>query len=173
MVPVYFRAVKVAGKDLFWRCMKKESHQRVCQTLSRRVSSFPSHGLEPKDLARKILEFAWSKNAYCTRVLDVSKLVNYTDIFILVNGRSERHCLAIAEEVEKKMKEMGISPWGVEGKKAGTWVLMDYGSVILHIFEKNTRQVYDLDKLWADAEVIETEEPLWVKEFAKMEEEQE
>jgi ribosome-associated protein len=60
-------------------------------------------------------------------------------------------------------------PAGVEGRQAGTWVLLDYGSVVVHVFEKNTRDYYDREHLWADAEVIPFEEPQWVQDFARME----
>lgn len=116
-----------------------------------------------------IAEAAWSRNAYQTRIFDVRKLVDYTDMFVVLTGRSERQVAAIADAIEADLKERGADPAGIEGRKSATWILLDFGSVVVHVFEKATRDYYDLDRLWADAPVIEVEEPAWVQDFARME----
>jgi len=130
----------------------------------------PKPVLQPEEMTSAILDAAWSRNGFSTRVMDVSRLVTYTDIFVILSGRSSRHVRAIADEVETRLKERGVRPLGVEGLQASTWVLMDYGSVVVHIFEPQTRAFYDLERLWSDATPIPVEEPPWVKDFERMEE---
>lgn len=122
-----------------------------------------------ENLVRAILDAAWTKNAYNTKVYDVNGVVDYTDIFVIFSGRSDRHVMAIGEAIESLMKAKGMIPSGVEGRKSGAWVLLDFGNVIVHVFEKHNRDYYDLDRLWADAKVIEVQEPEWVTDFARME----
>ena len=135
----------------------------------RKVPTYPEPLDIPRNLAMAILEAAWSKNGYQTRLLEVGGQVSYTDMFVLLTGRSDRHVLAIADAIQAALKEKGIVPLGVEGRQAGTWVLLDFGSVVVHVFEKTTRDYYDLEKLWAEAQPIPVVEPAWVQEFARVE----
>ena len=138
---------------------------------NRKAPRLPESLQDPQTLAMTILDAAWSKNAYQTRIYDVRKLVDYTDLFVILTGRSERQVAAIADAVEADLKARGAAPAGVEGRKTATWILLDFGSVVVHVFEKGTREYYDLDRLWADAPVIEVEEPAWVLDFTRMESE--
>ncbi len=88
--------------------------------------------------------------------LDVRGLTSIADTFIICSGRSNRQVTAIAEHVERFLKDAGIRPINVEGRKEGHWVLMDYGDVIIHIFYEETRSFYDLEGLWVDAKRIIT-----------------
>jgi len=124
---------------------------------------------DPQALTTAIAEMAWGKNAFDTKVFDVQDIASFTDIFILFSGRSDRHVIAIASAIETGMKKMGLPANGVEGRTAGTWVLMDYGDVVVHIFESSTRGFYELERLWSDAKEIPMTEPKWVQDFAKME----
>jgi ribosome-associated protein len=87
--------------------------------------------------------------------LDLRNLASFTDVFIICSGRSHRQVVAIADFVEKTLKDLGIRAYGIEGLKDGHWVLMDYGDVIIHIFYEPVRQFYDLEGLWIDAKRIE------------------
>jgi ribosome-associated protein len=78
-----------------------------------------------------------------------------TDIFILATGTSRRHVLTLAEEVEAKLKEIERRPLRREGIEDATWVLLDYGDIVVHVFDPATREYYDLGRLWADAPRIE------------------
>lgn len=120
-------------------------------------------------LLHAILDAAWSKNGFNTRVYDVVGVVDYTDMFVILSGRSDRHVMAVAEAIETRLKEQGMVPAGVEGRKSGAWILLDFGNVVVHVFEKHNRDYYDLDRLWADARVVEVTEPEWVADFARME----
>lgn len=147
--------------------MKRQARPKSLANQEAQVKQTPFPDAQTMVFA--VVEAAWSKNAFATKVLAMSKVCSFADYFVIFSGRSDRHVRAIAEAIEEALKEKGVSPLGVEGKRAGTWVLLDYGDVIVHVFEKQTRGFYDLEGLWSDAEEVEVEEPQWVKEFAQME----
>ncbi len=97
------------------------------------------------------------KKALDLVILDVRQLTSITDAFIICSGRSNRQVTAIAEYIQVSLKEKGIKPLSVEGKREGHWVLLDYGHVIIHIFYEPVRDFYDLEDLWIDAEKIRAE----------------
>jgi ribosome-associated protein len=96
------------------------------------------------------------KKAESVVVLDVRGLTSIADAFIICSGRSNRQVSAVADHVERFLKQEGIRPLSVEGRKEGHWVLMDYGQVIIHVFYTETRSFYDLEGLWVDAKRITT-----------------
>ncbi|MBA2879983.1 ribosome-associated protein [Desulfosalsimonas propionicica] len=87
--------------------------------------------------------------------LDVARVTDVADVFMICSGRSSRQVSAIAEYVESELKKAGIRPLSVEGVKDGQWALIDYGYVIVHIFYDPVRRFYDLESLWADARRID------------------
>ncbi|MDH4572981.1 ribosome silencing factor [Salinicola acroporae] len=82
--------------------------------------------------------------------LDVAELTSVTDVMVVASGTSSRHVSALADNVIEKAKEAGLRPLGVEGQQSGEWVLVDLGDVIAHVMMPETRQLYDLERLWAD-----------------------
>lgn len=88
------------------------------------------------------------------RVLDLSGVCDFADTFLIANGRSERQVQAIAEWVERSLRAIGVRPLAVEGLRTGTWVLLDYADIVIHIFLPATRGFYALERLWSDAEDI-------------------
>ena len=80
--------------------------------------------------------------------LDVAAMTSMTDYMVIASGSSSRHVKSIAETVLEKMKSEGYKPVGVEGLDAGEWVLVDFGSVILHVLGEEARKLYALEKLW-------------------------
>jgi ribosome-associated protein len=101
---------------------------------------------------------AFAMKALDVVVLDVRELTSFADVFIICSGRSHRQVSAIAEFIERNLKEQGIKPLGVEGLQEGHWVLMDYGHVVIHIFYEPVRISYDLEGLWSDARQIQESE---------------
>ena len=97
------------------------------------------------------------KKAESVVVLDIRELTSIADAFIICSGRSNRQVSALADHVERFLKQEGIRPISVEGRREGHWVLMDYGHVIIHVFYTETRFFYDLEGLWVDARRITTE----------------
>ena len=82
------------------------------------------------------------------RVLDVSHLTDVTDHLIITSGTSNRQVKALSDSVLMKCKELGERPLGVEGLDQGEWVLIDYGVVVVHVMLPDTREFYDLERLW-------------------------
>jgi ribosome-associated protein len=92
------------------------------------------------------------------QLLDVSELLVVTDIFVIASGISNRHVRSLADDVEGKLKaDMTRLPLRREGREYSTWVLLDYGDMVVHVFDQETRDYYQLERLWADAPVIEYE----------------
>jgi len=90
-------------------------------------------------------------------VLDVHDLTSLADYFIICSGKSNRQVSAIADHVQRELKNAGIRPLSVEGAREGHWVLLDYGYVVIHVFYEPIRQFYDLEGLWADAPRVKIE----------------
>jgi ribosome-associated protein len=92
-----------------------------------------------------------AKKAEGLCVLDLRELTSFTDYFIIMNGNSSRQNVAIYQNIEEELRKEKINPFGVEGLERGDWILIDYGSLVIHIFSKATREHFALEKLWADA----------------------
>lgn len=84
-------------------------------------------------------------------VLDLRKISSFTDFFIIMHGNSSRQNLAIYENVEQELKKENIRPLSIEGRERAEWILMDFGSFIVHVFSQKAREYYSLEKLWGDA----------------------
>jgi ribosome-associated protein len=84
-------------------------------------------------------------------VLDLRGISSFTDYFVIMHGNSARQNLALNENIEKELKKEKIMPLSVEGRKLAEWILMDYGSFIIHVFSEKAREYYSLEKLWGDA----------------------
>jgi ribosome-associated protein len=91
------------------------------------------------------------KKAEDVLVLDVRGLTSYADYFILMTADSDRQAGAIADAVDERLKKEGAIKVGVEGYESGRWILIDYGDVVAHVFNREARGFYDLEGLWADA----------------------
>ena len=81
----------------------------------------------------------------------MSSLLVITDVFVIASGTSRRHILTLAEVVEERLKGLGRRPLRTEGLEDATWVLLDYGDLVVHLFDEPTRRYYDLERLWSDA----------------------
>ena len=111
--------------------------------------------MEPLELATDIVKALDDKKALDLKLLKVEDLTVLADYFVIASGTSSTHVGALAEEVEFKMSQRGIEPRRVEGARSRDWVLLDYGSVVVHVFYPETREFYALERLWADAETVE------------------
>ena len=98
---------------------------------------------------------ALEKKADEVVVLDLRGVSGYTDFLVIGSGQSDRQIEAIAEGIEKELKEQGHRKVGSEGERGGRWVLLDFGDVVVHVFHQDERTHYDLEGLWADAPRIE------------------
>lgn len=94
------------------------------------------------------------------QILDVSKIFPCADYFIITNGSGSTQVQALVDEVEEKMHKAGFSLKSKEGRNMSTWMLLDYGDVIIHIFDRENREYYHLERIWSDAGVVEAGEIL-------------
>lgn len=107
--------------------------------------------------AVKVLD---SKKATDINVLDIGGLTSLGDYFVIASGGSSTQVKSLAEEVEEKLSEAGMEPRRVEGEKSSMWILLDYSDVIIHVFYKETRDFYCLERLWADAPQLDVQKLL-------------
>lgn len=107
---------------------------------------------EIMELAVKSMD---SKKAIDIKVLDISKVTTMADYFVICQGGSSTQIKAIADEVEEKLSEAGVKPFGREGMNTAYWILMDYSDVIVHIFSSESRSFYSIENLWSDAENVD------------------
>ncbi len=108
-------------------------------------------GSDPLTKAVRIAKAAVDLKAENLVALDVRELTSFADVFILATGGSDRHVRAIADAVEEVVEELGERPLGIEGYDEGRWILLDLGDVIVHVFQSEVREHYDLERLWSEA----------------------
>ncbi len=104
---------------------------------------------------KTIILAAEDKKAYDIRVLNISELTSIGDYFVILSGNSQRQVMAISDEIEEKMKEAGCELKNKEGYRNGRWILLDYADIVVHVFHKEDRDFYNLERLWVDAEEID------------------
>ena len=100
---------------------------------------------------------AADKKAFQIVGFEVGDLTSYTDSLLICSGASDRQVAAIADEVQRQLKDAGRRPLHVEGESHADWVLLDYGDFVVHVFDDSTRTFYALEKLWADAPDVTAE----------------
>ena len=111
------------------------------------------------ELSHKISEIIFTKKGYDVISMELQKLVTFTDYFVVCSADSEVQVKAIADHVDRALSDEGIKCWHREGLKALNWVLMDYVDVVVHIFKKEAREFYNLEKLWGDAPTEKMSDP--------------
>ncbi|MCP4203323.1 MAG: ribosome silencing factor [bacterium] len=107
--------------------------------------------LDIPEKLRGVVRSVLDRKAVDLRVLHIGDVSDFTEFFLICSGTSERQVQAIADAVVTGAKEAGIRPLGVEGYSHGSWILVDYGDMVIHIFSSDNRSVYGLEKLWSDA----------------------
>ncbi len=122
--------------------------------LPRRGTKAPKAERQPLDLARRIVEVAEDKKAADIVLLELAPLTTIADYFVIASGGSERQLDAIADGIISALRDEKVKPIGREGTPASHWVLLDFGSVIVHIFTPPERDYYGLEKHWAEAKTI-------------------
>ena len=100
------------------------------------------------------VEAASEKKADNIVALDLRGVATFTDYFLICSGTSTRQVQTIAEAILEKLEEHGTRPLHAEGETVAQWILIDYGDLVVHVFEQSAREYYDLERLWRDAEKI-------------------
>jgi len=119
--------------------------------------------LTSREKALAIMGAALTKHVADLICFQVSELSSLTEYYVIGSGDSEPQMRAIMDAVEEELAGKGCRPLGIEGLSAATWILMDYNDVIFHLFRKETRMFYNLDKIWIDAPRIDANEMLQKK----------
>lgn len=109
---------------------------------------------QDQELMQTVAEACMDENAQRLTILEVSELTTLADYFVIASGRSTVHVKNIVEHVEEKLKEKGILPLHREGGQQGLWGVLDYNSVILHVFRQEERDYYNLEDLWGGARQV-------------------
>jgi ribosome-associated protein len=107
--------------------------------------------MEPAELAHRIVEVAADKKASDVVMLRTAELTTMADYFVICSGRSDRQLQALAGAIIGDLRSLGVRPIGVEGRAGTRWILIDYGSVIVHLFGAEERSFYGLERLWSKA----------------------
>ncbi len=105
--------------------------------------------MEAAQLKELVVDALEELKAVDIRALDVRNRSNFTDFMVIASGTSDRHTRALAQKVIDRVKKAGVQPFGVEGESAGEWVLIDLVDVVVHVMLPQTREFYNLEKLWA------------------------
>ena len=111
--------------------------------------------LHEDEKIKRIVEILQDKKGLDITLLDLRKLTDTSDYFLLSTGTSEQHVRSLASELREKLAEIGEKPWHVEGADSGRWILLDYVHFVVHIFRQEARDFYALERLWGDAERTE------------------
>ncbi|MGD1045863.1 MAG: ribosome silencing factor [Bacteroidota bacterium] len=113
-------------------------------------------------LAKRIADLMISKKATDVVILDLKKLTSATDYFVICSADSDTQVKAIADSVQNGTEDFGERVWHQEGYHALRWIVLDYVDVVVHVFHKEERSFYNLDRLWGDAKRTEVQDPLAV-----------
>ena len=111
--------------------------------------------MEPMELLELCVKIAADSKAMNMISMDLNKLSVVCDYFLIVSASNKRHCQAIAEKLREELKKAGSAPLRIEGYSEGGWILLDCGSVVVHVFQDEERRYYNLERLWGDAEIKE------------------
>ena len=112
-----------------------------------------------EELIKNIVKVLDEKKAEDIKVIETAELTIVADCFIVVSGTSSTHVRALEGEVEDALSKLGEEPQHIEGRATG-WILMDYGTVVVHIFDRQSREYYNIERLWQDAKTRTAEEIL-------------
>ena len=116
--------------------------------------------MDSKIMALEIAKALDSKKGQDIQVLKTGELTTLADYFVICTATSSTQIKALADACEKALKEQGEPPHHIEGHRGGTWVLMDFSAVVVHIFNDEARKFYDLERLWQDAEKLDLSDVL-------------
>lgn len=112
--------------------------------------------MNSRQLALSVFSACEEKKGVDPLILDIRELTDIADFFVLVHGNSDRHVRTIADSVLDNLHTKKTKPFHIEGRSDATWILLDYGVVIVHVFHYATRKFYNLERLWGDAKIVMT-----------------
>lgn len=139
----------------------KASHRnsRTRQSTAELLQQGPQPSQRSQELALEAARAGLDKKAGAVEIIDVTGKVDYADYLVLMTGQSDRHVATIARAVDEALSQDGSHAISIEGLPRGHWVLIDFVDVVVHVFNEETRSLYDLDGLWMDARRVPVTTP--------------
>lgn len=138
---------------------QERSLQREAVKIEIAEKPTPFAELDPE--VQLAIRCASDKKAFDIVALDLRGITSFTEFFIIASGTNQRQVQAIADEINEKLKaELGSRPVRIEGYNSAEWVLLDYGDFVVHVFNGESREFYDLARLWLDARKVEIPEDI-------------
>lgn len=113
---------------------------------------------DAKDLVQIVYRALDSKKGENIKIIDISNVSVVADYFIIANGSNQNQVQALVDQVQEELYRVGYEPKQIEGYRTGSWILMDYGDIIVHVFSKEDRLFYDLERIWRDGREMEITE---------------
>lgn len=113
---------------------------------------------QSKQMAKEACQALEDKKALDVRILDISKVSVLADYFIIASGSNRNQVQALVDNVQEELHKSGFSPRQVEGYSTANWILLDYGDIIIHVFDEENRLFYDLERIWRDGIVVSAED---------------
>ena len=113
---------------------------------------------QSKEMARKAFKALDDKKAKDVRILDISSVSVLADYFLIASGANKNQVQAMVDNVEEELHKAGFTPKQIEGYQTANWVLLDYGDIIIHVFDEENRLFYDLERIWRDGTLIHAED---------------
>lgn len=110
------------------------------------------------EMTKLAIEALEDKKAEDISIIDISEVSVLADYFLIASGNSKNQVQALIDNVEEKLGQASITPKNIEGYQTGNWVLMDYGDLIVHVFDRQNRLFYDLERIWRDGKKIGKDE---------------
>ncbi len=114
--------------------------------------------LTSKETVKLIIDALEDKKAENIQIIDISEVSSVADYFIITNGTNKSQVQALADNVGEKLDKAGVHPKQIEGYQTANWILMDYGDVVIHVFDEENRLFYDLERIWRDGKLISADD---------------
>ncbi len=111
--------------------------------------------MEIKEAVKMIVNAIEDKKGEEVRVIDISKVSVIGDFFIIASGNNRSQIQAIADDISEKLGRAGLEQKNIEGYQNANWVLIDFGDIIVHLFDQENRSFYDLDRIWRDGDTVD------------------
>ncbi|MGN0132920.1 MAG: ribosome silencing factor [Lachnospiraceae bacterium] len=117
-----------------------------------------SNNLTSKEIALAAIEALEDKKGEDIKVIDISEVSTLADYFIIASGNNRNQVQALCDNVEEKLGRMGVDQKQCEGYDSGNWILVDYRDIVVHIFDKENRLFYDLERIWRDGKFVDKDQ---------------
>ena len=113
---------------------------------------------QSKEMARLAYQAMEDKKARDIRIIDISEISVLADYFLIASGSNKNQVQAMVDNVQEELHKAGFVPKQVEGYNSANWILLDYGDIIIHVFDEENRLFYDLERIWRDGRFVDPKE---------------